>query len=266
MGRRALRKINPSIDLTGHLKLVEQLSRPWDAAALFGGTAPLEVEVGSGKGLFLRNVAADRPEVDFLGIEIAGKYARFAAAGLAKAGLRNALVVDGDATRLFHELLPDGSLAAVHVYFPDPWWKQRHRRRRVMRDSFVRDVERTLRARRLAPFLDRRGRVFPSHSRVARRRDPYARPLAGAGNAGRTRHGLSHPFRAPRPASQRAGLSGGVQQGSGQDNLTGVLAKDQRMIATYSSQNTRLYYFSLTPEIRRARPLQKIHPRGRLTA
>jgi tRNA (guanine-N7-)-methyltransferase len=146
MGRRALRKINPSIDLTGHLKLVEQLPRPWDAAGLFGRAAPLEIEVGSGKGLFLRNAAADRPEVDFLGIEIAGKYARFAAAGLAKAGLRNALVVDGDAVRLFHELLPDGSLAAVHVYFPDPWWKQRHRRRRVMRDSFVRDVERTLRA------------------------------------------------------------------------------------------------------------------------
>ena len=145
MGRCALRKIDPSIDLTGHLKLFEQLPRPWDAAALFGRAAPLEVEVGSGKGLFLRNAAADRPEVDFLGIEVARKYAQFAAAGLAKAGLRNALVVHGDAIRLFHELLPDGSLAAVHVYFPDPWWKKRHRRRRVMRDSFVRDVERTLR-------------------------------------------------------------------------------------------------------------------------
>jgi tRNA (guanine-N7-)-methyltransferase len=145
MGRRALRKIDPSIDLTGHLKLFEQLPRPWDAAALFQRAAPLEIEVGSGKGLFLRNAAADRPEVDFLGIEVARKYAQFAAAGLAKDGLPNALVVHGDAIRLFHELLPDGSLAAVHVYFPDPWWKKRHRRRRVMRDSFVRDVERTLR-------------------------------------------------------------------------------------------------------------------------
>ena len=40
--------------------------------------------------------------------------------------------------------MPDGSLAAVHVYFPDPWWKQRHRKRRVMRESFLRDVQRTL--------------------------------------------------------------------------------------------------------------------------
>jgi tRNA (guanine-N7-)-methyltransferase len=146
MARRALRKIDSSIDLSGHLKLVEQLPRPWDAAALFGRAAPLEVEVGTGKGLFLRSAAAERPEADFLGIEVAQKYAQFAAAGLAKAGLRNALVVHGDAVRVFHELLPDESLAAVHVYFPDPWWKKRHTRRRVMQESFLRDVERTLRA------------------------------------------------------------------------------------------------------------------------
>jgi tRNA (guanine-N7-)-methyltransferase len=145
MGRRALRKIDPAIDLTGHLKTFDQLPRPWDAATLFGRVAPLEVEVGSGKGLFLRTAAADRPEVDFLGIEVVGKYAAFTAAALAKAGLRNAIVAGGDALRIFHELIPDNSLAAIHVYFPDPWWKKRHKKRRVMRESFVHDVERTLR-------------------------------------------------------------------------------------------------------------------------
>ena len=145
MGRRALRKIDPSIDLTGCLKTFEQLPQPWNATVLFGRAAPLEVEVGSGKGLFLRSAAAARPEVDFLGIEVARKYAEFTAAALAKAGLRNALIVNADALRIFQELIPDNSLAAVHVYFPDPWWKKRHRKRRVMRQSFVRDVERTLR-------------------------------------------------------------------------------------------------------------------------
>jgi len=145
MGRRALRKIDPSIDLSGHLRTFEQLPSPWDAAALFGRAAPLEVEVGSGKGLFLRNAAAGRPGTDFLGIEVARKYAWFAAAGLVKAGVKNALVVHGDALRVFQELLPEESLVAVHVYFPDPWWKKRHKRRRVMRDSFLRNVERTLR-------------------------------------------------------------------------------------------------------------------------
>jgi len=145
MGRRALRKINPSIDLTGRLKTFDELPRPWDAAALFGRRATLEAEVGTGKGLFLRRAAAANPDTDFLGIEVAKKYAAFAAAGLVKDTLTNAVVVSGDALRVFAELLPDASLAAVHVYFPDPWWKKRHRRRRVMRESFLRDVERTLR-------------------------------------------------------------------------------------------------------------------------
>ncbi len=144
MGRRALRKPDPSLDLSGNLKSVEELPSPWDPRALFGRVAPLEIEVGTGKGLFLRNAAAERPEVDFLGIEISRKYAQFAAAALAKGGLKNALVVAGDALRILSELVPDDSLAAVHVYFPDPWWKQRHKKRRVMRDSFIRDVERTL--------------------------------------------------------------------------------------------------------------------------
>ncbi len=144
MGRRALRKVDPSLDLCAHLLSFDDLPQPWDAAALFGRLAPLEVEVGSGKGLFLRTAAAAHPEVDFLGVEIARRYAQFAAAGLAKRGLKNAKVLCADALRVFAELLPDASLAAVHIYFPDPWWKKRHKKRRVMRESFVRDVERTL--------------------------------------------------------------------------------------------------------------------------
>lgn len=144
MGRRALRKIDPKLDLSGHLKTFDQLPNPWDAAALFGRRAPLEVEVGSGKGLFIRNAAAARPDTDFLGIEVAHRYAEFAAAGLIKNDLRNAVMVSGDGLRVFRELLPDNSLAAVHVYFPDPWWKKRHRRRRVMRESFLHDVQRVL--------------------------------------------------------------------------------------------------------------------------
>jgi tRNA (guanine-N7-)-methyltransferase len=146
MGRRSLRRIDPALDLSRHLKTFDQLPRPWDAAALFGRTAPLEVEVGSGKGLFVRTAAAQRPDVDFLGIEISPKYARFAAAALAKCRLGNAIIAAADAPQVFADLLPADSLAAVHIYFPDPWWKKRHKKRRVMRESFVRDVQRTLRS------------------------------------------------------------------------------------------------------------------------
>ena len=144
MARRALRKLKTPLDLSRQLKRFEELPLPWDAQPLFGRGASLEVEVGSGKGLFLRTAAAAHPATDFLGIELARTYAEYAAARLIKAGLPNAVVVSADALRIFAERLPDGSLAAVHVYFPDPWWKQRHRKRRVMRESFVCDIQRTL--------------------------------------------------------------------------------------------------------------------------
>lgn len=145
MGRPKLRKTDAQIDLSRHLKTPDELPRPFSAEALFGRTAPLEVEVGSGKGLFLRSAAAARPEANFLGIEIAPQYARFCAAGLARRGLTNAVMVVGDAARVFAEILPAESLATVHIYFPDPWWKRRHKKRRVMRESLVQDIERALR-------------------------------------------------------------------------------------------------------------------------
>ena len=144
MPRRALRKLDPELDLSFHLRTIEDLPRPFTAGGVFPRDAPLEVEVGSGKGLFLQSAAVGTPNHSFLGVEIAGKYARFAAARLAGHSLSNAIVVHGDAQRLFGELFPDDTLAAVHVYFPDPWWKKRHHKRRVMNGPFVRQVARSL--------------------------------------------------------------------------------------------------------------------------
>jgi len=144
MGRRALQKIDPALDLTPYLRTLDSLPEPWDAVAVFGREAPLQVEVGSGKGMFMAMAAAAAPEHDFLGIEVSHKYAGFAAARLAKRKLTNARIIDGDALRLFRQWLPDRCAAAVHVYFPDPWWKKRHRKRRVMNGAFVADVQRVL--------------------------------------------------------------------------------------------------------------------------
>ena len=144
MGRRALRKIDPNLDLSAHLYTIDDLPNPWDSAQLFAQCAPLEIELGSGKGLFLQNAAERRPQHNFLGVEVSRKYARFTAARLAKRNIKNAMVVHGEGLRLFHELVPDEALAAVHVYFPDPWWKKRHRRRRVLTEGFLSDVVRTL--------------------------------------------------------------------------------------------------------------------------
>lgn len=146
MGRRAVRNVHEGLDLAATLLSFDDLPRPWaNAAPLFEADRPLEVEVGSGKGLFLRRAAAANPDHNFLGIEVAFKYARFAAANLVRDGRRNGVVACCDALRVFRELVPDGALEAVHVYFPDPWWKARHRKRRVLNDAFLRDAARTLR-------------------------------------------------------------------------------------------------------------------------
>jgi tRNA (guanine-N7-)-methyltransferase len=144
MPRRALRKIDPALDLSQHLKTWDGLPQPWDAAKLFGRDAPLEVEVGSGKGLFIESAAIANPAHNFFGVEIATKYARFAAARLAKHNLSNAVMLHGDGQRLFAELLPDDCLTAVHVYFPDPWWKKRHHKRLLMNERFVQLIQRKL--------------------------------------------------------------------------------------------------------------------------
>jgi len=92
----------------------------------------------------LTNTAPTRPEHDFLGIEVEGKYAAHAAGKLVRAAVTNARMLHGDAQRFFAEWLPDNSVAAVHVYFPDPWWKKRHKKRRVMNERSVRHIERVL--------------------------------------------------------------------------------------------------------------------------
>lgn len=144
MARRTLRRIDPQLDLSTHLLKLEEMTPPWDSAAMFGRPAPLEVEVGSGKGLFVSAAASEDPAANYLGIEVVAKYARFAASRLTMRQLPNARMIHGDALRLFREFLQDNSLRAVHVYFPDPWWKARHRKRRVMNGPLLKDVERTL--------------------------------------------------------------------------------------------------------------------------
>ncbi len=132
------------IDATTNLVEPEGLAEPVSWPALFGNDHPVELEVGSGKGLFLANAATANPAHNFFGIELARKYARRAAERAAKRDLPNVKVLPGDARRFLARNAPASSLVAVHVYFPDPWWKARHKKRRVFAEPLVADIERTL--------------------------------------------------------------------------------------------------------------------------
>jgi tRNA (guanine-N7-)-methyltransferase len=104
---------------------------------LFGNENPVELDVGSGRGLFLFNAAVAHPDRNYLGMEIDYKEGRRAARRLQKRSLPNARVLGGDAKAALANMVAPGSVDAIRVYFPDPWWKQRHRKRRIFNEEFL---------------------------------------------------------------------------------------------------------------------------------
>ena len=123
---------------------VETLPRPLDFRTLFGNANPVELEIGTGKGTFLTDQAKARPDVNFLGIEWANWFYRYAADRLRRNGCTNARMVRAEAGYFFTEFVPDASLSVLHVYFPDPWPKKRHHKRRLLQPPFLKTVERVL--------------------------------------------------------------------------------------------------------------------------
>jgi tRNA (guanine-N7-)-methyltransferase len=119
---------------------------PLDWQAVFGNAGPVEIEVGFGKGLFLLTAAESCTGVNFVGIEIARKYQLFTATRLAKRRFRNVRLVKADARQFLRDHVATGSCRAIHVYFPDPWWKKRHFKRRVFTQEFVAECARVLRS------------------------------------------------------------------------------------------------------------------------
>jgi tRNA (guanine-N7-)-methyltransferase len=117
---------------------------PIDWRAVFGNDRPVEIEVGFGKGGWLVDAAAARPEANFLGIEVMRGLQLYAATRLVRRGLTNARVVCADARDFLARHVVPGSVAAIHVYFPDPWWKARHKKRRVFNAEFAAAAERAL--------------------------------------------------------------------------------------------------------------------------
>lgn len=113
---------------------------------LMSTTDPVEVEIGFGKGRFLVERARSLPPgTRILGFEVQVRFCRAVDATLTRAGLTNAAIVQGDARPLVAELVPPGRLDAVHVGFPDPWWKKRHHRRRIFTPLFIEVLARALR-------------------------------------------------------------------------------------------------------------------------
>ena len=117
-----------------------------DPERIFGRRAPLALEIGSGMGETTAAIALAHPEADFIAVEVHGPGVGSLLNRIASQGLRNLRVIRHDAAEVLARMIPDEALAALHLFFPDPWPKKRHHKRRIVQPGFA-----ALAARKLAP-------------------------------------------------------------------------------------------------------------------
>lgn len=171
-----------------------------DATALFGRKAPLVIEIGSGMGESTAAMAAARPDINLLAVEVYKPGVAQTMHHLAKSGVENVRILRADAAAVLSELVPERSVDEIWLFFPDPWPKSRHHKRRLVTEAFAELV-----ASRL-----RKGGVF----RLATDWEPYAEQMLAACTpvkALRNPHSgwAPRPDFRPRTRFERRGLNEG---------------------------------------------------------
>jgi len=163
---------------------------------LFGRAGPVEIEVGIGSGRFILEEAAARPEVSFLGLEWSLKHLRVAKERAEKRGLLNVRFHRADARHVVADLVPDASVARLHVYCPDPWPKKRHRKRRFFTPAMAPHLERILApggyldlSTDYTEYFEEILAVLRDHTRLGPAADPLY-PIDGA--AGKTNYEVKY--------------------------------------------------------------------------
>jgi tRNA (guanine-N7-)-methyltransferase len=124
----------------------EELDGKIDFVRIFGRSGPAHVEIGSGKGTFLLSEATAQTGDNFLGIEWARKYYRHAVDRIGRWGLTNVRIIRTEAAGFVTNFVPDCSVDCFHIYFPDPWPKKRHHKRRFICPANLEQLIRCLKA------------------------------------------------------------------------------------------------------------------------
>ena len=131
---------------TGQQRAIETLGprfvlpfapEPLDAPAVYGREAPLVLEIGFGMGAATAEIAAARPDTDFLGVEVHTPGVGALLKRIGEAGLTNLRIVQHDAVQVLEQMIAPASLAGAHIFFPDPWHKKKHNKRRLIQSPFV---------------------------------------------------------------------------------------------------------------------------------
>jgi len=127
----------PAEDLRPYFQTLDDLDGVIEWTRFFGNDNPVELDIGCGRGLFLVTAGLEHQDVNYLGVELEYTEGRRAAKRFKKREMRNVRVLGGDVRMALDRHIVPGSVSAVHVYFPDPWWKRKHKRRRLFTNDFA---------------------------------------------------------------------------------------------------------------------------------
>ncbi len=156
---------------------------PLDARAVFGRAAPLVLEIGSGMGETTAAIALANPGTDYIAVEVHLPGVGALLKRIEAEGIANLRVIRHDALEVLEHMIADGALSAIHLFFPDPWPKKRHHKRRIVQPPFA-----ALAARKLAPggllhaatdwaeYADHMQTVLDAEPLLARAGDAAGRP------------------------------------------------------------------------------------------
>ena len=129
-----------ALETLGPRYVIPYRAEPLDLAAAFGRGAPKILEIGFGMGGATAEIAAARPDDDFLGIEVHTPGVGALLQRIEEGGLTNLRIVQHDAVEVLRDMIAPAALSGVHVYFPDPWHKKKHNKRRLIQPEFVRQL------------------------------------------------------------------------------------------------------------------------------
>ncbi len=116
---------------------VEYRDEPLDLDALFKRYAPRVLDIGSGMGEAILNLARENPEIDYLAVEVHRPGIGRLLYGIVEYGLGNIRVINHDAVDVVNRQLPEESMTSIYIHFPDPWPKKRHHKRRLVQPDFI---------------------------------------------------------------------------------------------------------------------------------
>jgi tRNA (guanine-N7-)-methyltransferase len=163
----------------------EELAGRVDFGDIFGRLGPVHIEIGSGRGTFLVNQARFQPGDNFIGIEWASRYYRFAVDRIGRWNLNNVRIIRTEAAKFIAEKVPDESVEFFHIYFPDPWPKKRHNKRRFLNAANTEQMIRCLKPGGTIRVATDYGEYFEQMKQVLSEREDVLQevdflPMAGA--------------------------------------------------------------------------------------